>query len=400
MLQNRQTRRIGILGGLLAAWLLVVQAPVAALCCPFCGTASLTLAEQMATADAAVLVQWIEGVKPLKDSAGSTTYEIVQAVKGPAETVKAKSRIKLDRFRAGKPGDLFLVLGSKADSGKNEADIIWGSPVEVTETSFNYVAQAPTPEAPPAKRLAYFVKFLEYPDPIIANDAFGEIANAPYKDVASVSDKYPRDKLRQWIASPETPATRLGLYGMMLGLCGDASDAKTLEAQIVKQTDDFRLGIDGMMGGYLLLTRDEGLAVIDREKLLNKNVPFSETFSAMQALRFMWTYGEERISAERLRQSMRLLLDRPELADLVIADLARWNDWAIQPDLMKMYGAEDFNTPSIKRAIIRYMLVCSKESGEAGDTPAHVLAAKKGLEDLRKRDPKTVAEAERFFILN
>ncbi len=33
---------------------------------------------------------------------------------------------------------------------------------------------------------------------------------------------------------------------------------------------------------------------------------------------------------------MRMLLDRPELADLVIADLARWEDWSVQDKLMAM----------------------------------------------------------------
>lgn len=369
----------------------------AAVACPFCGVAQMTLTEQLAAADAAVLVQWVGGVKDTEAKPGTTTYQVQQIVKGPKSLAKDQ-KIVLDRFRSGKEGDLFVLLGTNLGEGKG---LEWGSPLEVSETSFNYMAQAPSPEAPAGKRLAYFLKFLEFPDPIIANDAFGEFANAQYKDIEQLSSELPKDKIRKWIASPDTPPTRLGLYGMMIGLCGDESDAKRLEERILVQTDEFRLGIDGLMGGYLLILKDKGLDVLDKEKLANKKVPFSETFAAMQALRFMWTYGAGRISPDRLRQSMRILLDRPEMADLVIADLARWKDWSIQDKLMAKYGEGEYNIPSIKRAIIRYTLASTKDiaAGGGAPQPAHVTHGLKLIEQLRKKDPKTVSETERYLVI-
>lgn len=378
--------------------LAVVVVPLsAANACPFCGVAQMTLTEQLASADSAVLVQWVEGVKDTETKPGNTTYQIQQVVKGPKSLAKDQ-KISVDRYRTGKVGDLFVVLGTDMGNGKG---FEWGSPLEVTETSFNYMSQAPSPEAPAGKRLAYFLKFLEYPDPIISNDAFGEFANAQYKDIEQLAAQLPKDKIRAWIANPETPATHLGLYGMMIGLCGGPEDAKMLESKILVQTDEFRLGIDGLMGGYLLILKDKGLDVLDEHKLANKKVPFSETFAAMQALRFMWTYGSGRIAPERLQQSMRILLDRPEMADLVIADLARWKDWSIQDKLMAKYGEGEYNIPSIKRAIVRYMLVSSKDvpAGAGASQPAHVANGQKLLDELRKKDPKTVSEAERFFVV-
>ena len=252
---------------------------------------------------------------------------------------------------------------------------------------------SPSPEAAAAKRLAYFIKFLEYPDRQISDDAYAEFANAPYKDIASVSKLLPREKVARWVADAETPQTRMGLYGLLLGLSGNASDAKLMKQKISTPSEEFRLGIDGVMSGYLVLTDAKG-----RKKL----VPFSETYAAMQALRFMWSYAEGRISKPRLRQSMRILLERPELADLVIADLARWKDWSIQNRLMTMYDEKAFNVPAIKRAVVRYMLVCTKDipkGAAAGPLPKHVQDAMKHLAALRKRDPKTVTDAERFFFL-
>ena len=140
---------------------------------------------------------------------------------------------------------------------------------------------------------------------------------------------------------------------------------------------------------------------IDETKFVPKDVAFSETYAAMQALRFMWTYGDGRIDKERLRKSMRLLLDRPELTDLVVADLARWDDWSVLDRLMDMYGTGDYDIPSIKRAIVRYLLVASKGKNKKGGGPdaATTEKAKKLLDKLRKEDPKTVQSAERFFFL-
>lgn len=373
--------------------------PVAVQACPFCSAPSLTLAEQFSKADAAVLVQWVGGEMPKAEQPGSTLFEIVQAPRAPFKSLEKGKKITLERYRAGKKGDLALLFGSKT---KGEA-IEWGAPLDVTENSFKYIVEAPGPDTPPEKRLVYFLKHLEVSDPNVAGDAYAEFANAPYKDIVPIAKEMPRDKLRKWIVSPDVPSTRLGLYGLMLGLCGNEDDIPLMEKKIVESTEDFRLGIDGVIGGYLLLTGEKGLAVIEKSKLLDKKVPFSETYAAMQALRFMWTYGNGRIPGARLQGAMRVLLDRPELADLVIADLARWKDWSLQERLMKVYGTEEYSVPSIKRAIIRYMIASTKDvpsGGAAGEPPAHAVEGAKYLQQLRDKDPKMVGEAERFFFLN
>ncbi len=394
---------------LLIALTLTLLASQVALACPFCSAPSLTLSEQLTQADAAVLVKWVDGKMPTEKSAGTTTYSIVQVSRGSKETLKENDKLTVPRYRAGKKDDLFLLFGTK------DKEIDWSSPLEVTEVTYQYIVQAPSPESPTTKRLEYFLKFLEFSDQLVSNDAYGEFANAPYEDIVKVKDKMDRAKIAKWVVSKETSPTRMGLYGLLLGLCGNDEDAKTMEKKIEEPAQDFRLGIDGLISGYLLLTGEKGMETIDKSKLRDKKAPFSETYAAMQALRFMWTYGNGRVSKERLRQSMRELLDRPELADLVVADLARWEDWSVQDRLMKLYGAEDYAIPSIKRAIVRYLLTAAKvqppkvEENKKDDPtatkskpdglPASALQARANLEKLKEIDPKTVKEAERFFFL-
>ncbi len=360
--------------------------------CPFCSAPSLTMTEQLAQANAALLVKWTGG-QPAKDQDGGfTEYEVVEVVNQPTGSKLAKgSKVKLVRYRAAKAGDLYMLLGTTAG-----AVIDWGSPIEVTEDSFAYIKNSPSPELPTKERLKYFLKFFEHPNPMVSTDAYGEFANAPYADITPIADLFPREKLRVWLHDPQVSPSRLGLYGLMLGLCGKDEDAAVLEKKIFEPTTEFRLGIDGIMGGYLLLTGEKGLALVEEKKLKDKKVPFSETYSAMQALRFLWQYGDGKFEPERLRQSMRLLLDRPELADLVIADLARWKDWSVQDRLMAMYGQEEYDIPSIKRAVVRYMLACSKDMTAAETDVTH---ATQHLADLEARDPKTVSDAKRFFFI-
>jgi len=387
---------------LLAACCLLLLASLrpAAEGCPLCGAPALTFSEQYSKADAAVLVQWVGAVEPTEKDLGSTTYEIVEVARAPETTLQKGQKITLERFRAGKKGNLALILGTRTKAETIE----WGNPLEVTETAYHYISQAPPPESPPAKRLAYFVNFLEYPDPGIAADAYQEFANAPYKDVVSITKAMPRDKLRRWIADDKTPPSRLNLYGLMLGLCGNDEDAALMEQKIVDTNEDFRLGIDGVMGGYLLLTGEKGLKVIENSKIVAKNVPFSEAYSARQAILFIAMYGAGRIPAERLNASLRLMLEtRPELADLLIGDLARAKDWGLQKRLMELYGTEGYDIPAVKRAIARFMIASTKDVPSGGAeqrTPPHAEQGAKFLEQLRAKDPKIVGEAERYFFLN
>lgn len=390
----RSIRHLLAAGALLGAiaWL----SSTTTLACPFCSAPSLTLTEQLTQSDAAALVTWSGGTPAQGQDGGSTEYEVLEVVQQPAGGKLAKgSKVSLVRYRAGKKGDLFLLLGTKGG-----AVIDWGSPMEVTKESFAYMKNAPKPEVPTVERLKYFLKYLEHPDQMISTDAYGEFANAAYGDITPLAKEMPREQLRKWIVDPQVSPSRLGLYGLLLGLSGTKDDVPVLEKKILDAGEEFRLGVDGIMGGYLLLTGDQGLSMLDEKKLANKKAPFSETYAAMQALRFMWQYGDNRISAERLRESMRLLLDRPELADLVIADLARWKDWSVQDRLMALYGKDEYDIPSIKRAVVRFMLASTKDIPESsGEAPAHVVKGEKALVELEAKDPKTVSEAKRFFFV-
>lgn len=396
--------------------------------CPFCSAPSLTLSEQLNQSQVAATAEWVSAVVPDGEHVASTTFKVRDVLVG--KEVKAGELVTVDSYRTGDAGDLFLILANTPDAASEttptfsndgadgdglgiapvaetavpgQGGLQWSAPIEISEAAAKYLAKLPAPGTPAIDRLVFFMNYLEHPDDTVGNDAYAEFASSPYDVIVPLSDKMPVEKVRQWVTSEETSPTRLGLYGLMLGLCGEPSDKKLMEAKITEQTDDFRLGIDGVMGGYLLLAGEEGLKLIEERKLKDNTIPFSETYAAMQALRFLWTDGakddESQFTRDRLRQSMRLLLERTELTDLVIADLARWSDWSQMDTVYELYDAEGFEIPSIKRAIVRFFLAATRVKDNQ-PTEAQKAKAEMYLAELTEKDPKTVKAAERFFFLN
>lgn len=369
-----------------------------ALACPACGPVlQPTWSERLEKSDAAALVQWVSATRGSDDgkTPASSTFEITQIARDADKLLKKGQRIVVPKYVEGEVGNLYFLWGQKKD-----AAIVWKPAKEVSETAYHYITQAPSSELTGPKRLRFFLKFFEFPDELIATDAYIEFAKAEYKDVKAIADAMDRKKIRKWLADPNTIPSRIGLYGLMLGLCGTKEDIPFLEKQIVSLKEEFRIGVDGVIAGYLMLVGEKGMDLVDRTKLKDPKTPQSETYSAVQAIRIIWTYGDGAIGKQRLKQSMRLLIERPDFIEMAIVDLARWKDWSVQDRLMELYGKKDYDASSIKRSIIRFLMASAADvpKGKKSPEPQHVAKGRKMLAVLKKKDPKTYRIAARTFF--
>jgi hypothetical protein len=118
--------------------------------------------------------------------------------------------------------------------------------------------------------------------------------------------------------------------------------------------------------------------------LKNKKCEFADVYAAIMALRFHGTEGGI-IDRSRVVQSMHFVLDRPELADLVIPDLARWEDWSQVDRLVELFKTSDENTSWVRVPVINYLRSCP------------LPAAKEKLAELEKLDPVAAKRAATFF---
>jgi hypothetical protein len=281
-------------------------------------------------------------------------------------------------YGEGKLGDRFLMMG--VDPPK----LAWSTPTLLNEKREKYIHTVPTLPAEGAARLVFFQDFLESADEMLARDAYDEFARAPYKDVLELKDKMHHEQLVAWIKDTEIPASRRRLYLTMLGVCGDRNDADMLEGMLRSDDRKLKSGLDAMIACYLRLRGDEGLALVEELYLRNKATEYADTYSAIMALRF---HGEETdvIPRARIAKSMHAMLDRPELADLVIVDLARWEDWSVMDRLVELFKNADDKSSWVRVPVVRYLMACPKEE------------AKKHLTELEKIDAGAVRRAKTFF---
>jgi hypothetical protein len=138
-------------------------------------------------------------------------------------------------------------------------------------------------------------------------------------------------------------------------VCGTKDDAAVVKQLILDKKEDAASGLDAAMACYLSLAGADGMPFIEEHFLSNHDAPYTQTYSAIMALRFHGT-SENRIPLDRLKGGMRLMLDRPELADLVIPDLARSEDWTITDKLVNLFKNADEKTSWVRVPVVQYLL--------------------------------------------
>jgi len=401
------------------------QAPA----CPFCSATSQTLSEEMASADVAVLAKLVQAAPAPKPSAddpagfaasdpdtGLATFAVQEVLRGK-DHAEGLDQIKVVYFGSGEKNKNFLI------SGMAGQQIDWTTPLPLSKGAVSYVKQLGSLPQERADRLEFFLGYLENEDPLLAQDAYDEFARAPYNEVMTIRDRIDRQRLVRWIHDPRVGPTRRRLYLTMLGVCGQAEDIEMLEALLRYDYQQLKPGIaamvsvmglngsalgvpiadelvradvrrkkqclDALVAAYLRLKVPSGLALIDKLFLSNPQAEYTHVYATIMALRF---HGEETdtLPRERLMQSMRLVLDNEEIADQVIPDLARWEDWSILDRLVTMFKSSEKDA-WIRQPVVSYLLTAEEQPAEVGQN------ASKALAELEQLDPEGVKRARSYM---
>ena len=363
----------------LAAVLFLGTSPL--LACPFCSAVSQTFTEEIGAMDVVVIADLLK--PPLAAKSGNSNevpkavFRVNQIVKGEG-LVEAAQTIETIYFGDAEKGKSFLIMG--VDPPK----VMWSTPLLLSARGKEYVPKLLALPAKGAERLSFFQEYLEDDDEMLARDAYDEFAKAPYAAVQSLRDQMKHGQLVNWIRDPDVPASRRRLYLTMLGVCGQPEDIAMLEDMLQSNDRKMKAGLDAMIGCYLTLRGPEGLPLIERLFLEDKKAEYADTYAAIMALRF---HGGETdiIPRERILKALQLMLERPQLADLVIPDLARWEDWSVMSQLVKLFKEADDKSSWVRVPVINYLRACPKP--EAADY----------ISELEKIDPAAVKRANTFF---
>lgn len=394
--------------------------------CPFCNATSQTLSEELQSAEASVIATLEQPVSdsslddpsadtPLGDSS-EAVFRVQKVLRGENH-VHAGDTIHVVYFGADAPDKLFLINALMVDQ------LDWTTPLPLSRSGVEYVEHLLKLPDVMQERLRFFLQYMEHPDPLLAQDAYDEFARAPYADLVNLKPDLNREQLVAWINDPQVGPTRRRLYLTMLGVCGTSADVEMLESLLKYDYETMRPAIatlvqmmgfggsavgvplvdelaqadvrakqqclDALIAAYLKLRGPDGLPLIDERFLSNPQADYTQRYSAIMALRF---HGEEsdEIPRERLVKSLRLLLDDPEIADQVIPDLTRWEDWEVMDRLVDMFKKSD-QDGWIRQPVISYLLIAADQPGDVGEK------ANKWVAELEELDPEAVKRARSYL---
>lgn len=397
--------------------------------CPFCSAASQTLSEELASAEVSVIAKLLKAapaISPTEDDpaglgandpdSGKALFAIEEVLHGE-EKIAGVEQIEVIYFGEKEQDKSFLINGIAG------TPVDWTTPLPLSLRAVEYVNQLGQLPKKGPERLEFFLQYFEDEDPLLAQDAYDEFSRAPYGEITAMADRLDRERLTSWIENPEVGPTRRRLYLTLLGICGQESDIAMLEELLRYDYQQMKPGIaamistvglhgsavgvplvdellradvrrkrqclDALIAAYLKLKGPAGLPLIEELFLTNPAAEYTHVYATIMALRF---HGEEAsdIPRERLQESLRLVLDNEEIADQVIPDLARWEDWSILDRLVAMFKKSEKDA-WIRQPVISYLLTAAEQPADVGKR------ANEALTELEELDPQGVKRARSYM---
>lgn len=356
-----------------------------AFACPFCSNMGKTLAENINEAAVVVYAELsnarqIPGDDPDRP-AEATDMTVLRIIKNNPALANRK-QITLPRFiAAAEKEKVNYVVFAEVLDGK--IDPYRGMPVDQPEFVDYLAGSLSMAKASAPEKLGFFFRYLDNKDENIAGDAYKEFAAAPYADVVAASKKYDAKKLVAWIRDKETPSYRIGLYGCLLGTCGQPSDAAMLREIVANPATRPLTGVDGLMGGYCILDPAHGPAYVI-ESLSDLKNDFNFRYACLRTVRFLMTELPT-LDKKPLFAGLVKAVQVPDISDLVIDELRKNKEWSAIDQVLAIYGDKKFDQQVIRRAVIRFALKCPSP------------AAASFVAKLRKQDAQLVADVEEIL---
>ncbi|QDT61261.1 hypothetical protein SV7mr_37950 [Stieleria bergensis] len=391
---NRNGFRFVLLQLLLIAWSTV------AIACPFCTSVPRTLSDDFDDAAVALLAK-SQGLHQAADGSSHLQLSVLAVVKGgesftqkvlrlPAASVSATSpqdesdpadADQLSDAGEVRNGDIVWLLGF------GDQQIQWDQPLVISAAGQAYLTGLKRLPEAGVKRLEYFLPYLKHSEELIARDAYNEFADASLESIAGLSDQMDRQWVIASLRNPDVPLHHRRLCWSLLSQCGNDQDAQLFDQALARRGLDpsYQVGLDAAISCYLCLGGEAALGRVEREFLSGESAMSSDGFAAVQALRVHGT-DLHVIPRPRLAAALSRMLRYPEAADLVISDLARWQDWSHVDRMVELFKRSTAQTPLLKPAVIQYLKAC----------PGPV--AKQRIEALRAIDPVTVKRVEASLL--
>ena len=315
----------------------------------------------------------------------------------PLKTITGRSKrstFTVTTFDLLERSKTFLVRGYG-----QEDEFQWVAPAPIESSEIDYVLrviQFAKSKASKLDKLKFFFENRDSASTLIADDCFNELGKTSLEDLQLLKPILQAEKLKESLRNEKHTTDRKRLDWVLLGICGQASDAaifdelldvyykqRQREAEtgvLIRES----IGLDAAISTYITLLGEKGLERIENEFITNPKCEFSDCFSAILALRVQ---GDDikKIPQARIAQSLALVLQRTEMADLVVPDFARWKQWNYCDSLIAAYQKSEKDDLRLRLPIINYLRVCPLPQAE------------KMLESIRINEPINYRRAQTLF---
>lgn len=401
--------------------------------CGFFPSRELTFSEHARSAQFIVVGEILAHDRPANPNApGATVFQVRQVYKGGAD-VAVYQIGRLDYTAETNVGEAYLIFGN---GGINRTVFDRNACLKPTPCRVGYCERIAEMDADPVEHFRYYLPYLESPDPLDDADAFGAFETAEYEDMIDVAPFFPRMKLRKWIRERDASDIRIGVYALMLSMCGQVVDAKLLDEKIFdrpreKQAPDGRLanlgeanfeedvldppleqpaaeaaeersdeGLYGLMKGYLLVGGAVALNRIEARVFESTDVERTEVQSVFAAIDFIWSSGNDRISKSRLISSLRRLVYHKAFMVEAMDRLEQYAIWDAKFQVMELSTRTEFEASEYQDAIERYLYECREYESEYAVDQDEITLNDEDLQALRHvlQHPKYARTAIEYLL--
>lgn len=215
-------------------------------------------------------------------------------------------------------------------------------------------------------RLEFFLPYLNFMDITIAQAAEQEFSKAPYRALLALRPLIDRQRVLTRLARPSLTDQELQTKLTLLAVSGGPADAAAIAPLIEERWQKYRSdSLATLLATHVELTGLDGLALIEQRYLRDPDRQQSEIEAALRALRFHLRETSSKVPAEAALATLRVALERPRLAPLVIPDLIEARDWQALPQVVALARSQDMHTQWIRERVLEYLHACPLPDAKA-----------------------------------
>lgn len=205
------------------------------------------------------------------------------------------------------------------------------------------------------ERVALVVPYLEDPDPMAAEIAYGELARAPYAAQRSAKAQLAATKVASWVNDPKL-VSRRSAYLLLLGIVGTADDAAWLEHRLeaASRSHD-ATDLAALLAANLELRGPSRVGWIETTYFADRSRTLPEIEAALLALS---VHGGANAVVPRRRAIDAYLFfmrERKPMAGFVAPQLADWEYWDATPEFVALLESHALPDPASQFAVLTYL---------------------------------------------